>query len=295
MHFVAAGAALYGAFTLVEGPAAPPADERTIVVDRRELLAYMQFRANAFEAETFSAALDAMPEAEFRQLVDDYVEEEAMYREARSLGLDANDYVIRRRMVQKMEFLLGDAADPRREIDEQALRAYFDAHREDYAIEPSVTFTHVFFDAARRGASEARANAEAALTRLNQAGAGFHGASGEGDRFPLLKHYVERTLDYVASQMGVEFAADLAQRSPAERWQGPIRSAFGEHVVMLTERTERRYSTLDEIRSRVEDDYLRARAAEDLEAMRQLVLDGYRIDVRERRLGDRDAKAEDRE
>ncbi len=286
VHFVVAGAVLFTAFALVRGPAPAPADEYTIVVDRRALLTYMQYRANAFEPETFAAALDAMSDRDLEQLIGDYVEEEALYREAVSLGLEQSDYIMRQRMIQKIRFLLGDAADSGREIDETALHAYFTAHRADYAIAPSVTFTHVFFDTERRGAEHARADAVEAQRVLEEAGARFNDASGQGDRFPFLKNYVERTYDYVASQFGTEFAETLAKLSPSEHWQGPIRSAYGEHIVLLTQRTEGRLPELAEVRDQVERDYLRERSEADLAQLTDTVRRQYRVEVLDVRPGE---------
>jgi parvulin-like peptidyl-prolyl isomerase len=280
VHFVLAGAVLFAAFALVRGPRPSAADDSTIVVDRRALLTYMQYRANAFDAATFEAALDAMSEQDLAQLIDDYVEEEALYREAKTLGLDGSDYVIRQRMIQKIKFLLGDAAAPDAKVEASALNEYFAAHKREYAIEPSVTFTHVFFDAERRGGDEhARADAERAVHELNAAHAQFNDAPGHGDRFPFLKNYVDRTFDYVASQFGQEFAAELATLKPGEVWQGPLRSAYGEHAVLLTRRTELRLPALDEIRDRVEGDYLRERADAELKKLTETVRDRYRVEI----------------
>ena len=43
--------------------------------------------------------------AELKDLIDDYVKEEILVREALALGLDKDDTVIRRRLRLKMEFL----------------------------------------------------------------------------------------------------------------------------------------------------------------------------------------------
>jgi parvulin-like peptidyl-prolyl isomerase len=280
VHFVVAGAVLFAVFTLLRGPRPSAADDSTIVVDRRALLTYMQYRANAFDAATFEAALDAMSEQDLTRLIDEYVEEEALYREAKTLGLDGSDYVIRQRMIQKIKFLLGDAAAPDAKIDESALDEYFAAHEQEYAVAPSVTFTHVFFDAERRGGDDpARADAEHAVHELNATHAEFNDAPGRGDRFPFLKNYVDRTFDYVASQFGQEFAAALASLEPGDVWQGPLRSAYGEHAVLLTRRTQQRYPTLDEIRDRVEGDYLRERADAELEKLTRTVRDHYHVEV----------------
>ncbi|MCK5138672.1 MAG: peptidyl-prolyl cis-trans isomerase, partial [Thermodesulfovibrionia bacterium] len=50
-------------------------------------------------------------ETELRGLVDSYIKEEVYYREALALGLDQNDTILRRRLMQKMEFLSNDLAE----------------------------------------------------------------------------------------------------------------------------------------------------------------------------------------
>ena len=45
---------------------------------------------------------------ELRGLVEDYIREEVYYREAVALGLDRDDTVVRRRLAQKLEFLVKD-------------------------------------------------------------------------------------------------------------------------------------------------------------------------------------------
>ena len=51
-----------------------------------------------------------LPDAnELDALVEGYVREEILVREARRLNLDQDDVIIRRRLAQKYEFLLADA------------------------------------------------------------------------------------------------------------------------------------------------------------------------------------------
>jgi hypothetical protein len=49
-------------------------------------------------------------EQELRGLIADYVKEALLAREARALGLDEHDTVVRRRLAQKLEFLVQDTA-----------------------------------------------------------------------------------------------------------------------------------------------------------------------------------------
>lgn len=278
LHFLIAGGAIYLLFAWWGGDAAR-SDPHRILVDRAALLQYMQYQAQAFEPKTFAAQLDAMTPAQRQQLIDDYVREEVLYREAKALGLERGDYVMRQRLVQKMGFLLEvHAATP---VTEAELQKYLDAHRDLYHVAPSWTFTHVFVDRSRRGEPDARRIAGQLLRQLNEKHAGFNDAPRYSDRFPFLQNYVERTQEYIASHFGAAFAGELA-RLPldAGRWQGPLKSDQGWHAVLLTARADARTPVLAEVRAQVQDDLQRDRDAALQEQSTQALIDQYRVELR---------------
>ena len=91
-------------------------------------------------------------------------EEELLAREARALGLDQHDTVVRRRLAQKLSFLVEDTsriADP----SEGELRRFHGEHADRYQTDPRITFRQVFFSPQRR--SQAEADATAALIRVS--------------------------------------------------------------------------------------------------------------------------------
>lgn len=254
LHFLIAGAVLYGVVSRHAPPAAH-ADANVIAVDRAAMLTFIQYRSKAFEAGAAERLFGALSPDERRRLVDDYVREEALYREAKALGVAENDYVIRERMVQSAAFL-ADAAAGAPAVSDRDAEAYLATHKSDYSIEPSVTFAHVFF-----AGPEAEAKARAAVARLNRAGAKFEDAPRYGDRFPFHVNYVERTYDYVASQFGDAAAKTVFDAAtPLDVWAGPLQSEYGWHAVLVTARAPARDPQFSEIRDRVVDDARRARA-----------------------------------
>jgi hypothetical protein len=282
VHFIVAGAVLYGTYAALAGSDETTDSGETIIVDRRALLTFMQYRANAFEPETFSAVLDTMSDADLQELIDAYINEEVLYREAESIGLDSNDYIIRQRLVQKMSFLMSDIADRGATASDDELTDWFEANIEAYAIQPWTTFTHVFFDVERRGAAQAAVDAQAALAALNESGLGFNDAPGHGDRFPFLRNYVERTYEYVASHFGYDFAEQLASLDASSaQWQGPLQSSLGAHVVLITTQAPRAYPDLEAVRADVERDFNAERTRMALGEMTESVRDQYRIEIRE--------------
>lgn len=278
LHFLLAGAALYLLHGL-SGETAEGEASRHIVVDRPALLRYMQYQARAFEPESFAATFDAMDPAERQRLIEEYVREEVLYREAQALGLTQGDYVMRQRLVQRMSFLL--EAQPRDEPTDAELQQYLLANEALYRVAPSWTFTHVFIDPSHHGGLHAAQQvARQQLARLKERDAGFNDAPAYGDRFPFMQNYVERTADFIESQFGAEFMASLMEQPVAATWTGPLRSTHGWHLVMLAASSPGRLPGLAEIRARVVDDFQREAAAALQEQALRTLVDGYDVELR---------------
>ncbi|MBB5519909.1 peptidylprolyl isomerase [Amphiplicatus metriothermophilus] len=252
-HFLAAGALVFAAASAL---APPEPDEARIEVTRAALLAFIQYRSKAFEPAAAAALLDAMSPAEKRRLVEDFIEEEVLHREAKALGLEENDYVIRQRLTQKLRFIVEAAAEAGPPSEEE-IRAFFEAERARYRVQPSATFAHVFFSAER---ADPAGDAAALIERLNREGAPFEAATRHGDRFPFHTNYVERTWDYVASQFGEEAAREIfAEDRPFGVWRGPVLSPHGAHAIYVKTVEPARDPALEEIREKVAEDAARAR------------------------------------
>lgn len=279
VHFLGAGLALFVLFGVVNSRSSSSEGD-VITVDREALLSFIQYRIKAFDSEAAERRLGALSDEELERLVDDYVREEVLYREALALGLDRDDYVIRRRLVQKIEFITEGFAEATADVDEVELRRYFEAHRSDYYVEPYVTFTHVFFDAERRSRQDARTLAEKKLDQLNREGVPFSEAPKHGDRFVFHLNYVERTPDYVASHFGPEMARAVFAMEPNDFvWRGPFESEYGAHLVLLITNEPGREPALAEIEDQVRDDARQAAIRAATERAIDEIIDAYEVRV----------------
>lgn len=199
--------------------------------------------------------------AELKGLVDSYVSDEVRYREGLALGLDKDDPVVRRRVLQKLD-VISEESIRRTAPTEAQLQAYLQSHANVYALPGTVGFDQVTFDRARHGA-RTQAEVAAALARL-RAGAAI---AGLGDPSLLPGHVAEASLDQVAREFGEEFASTV-RSLPVGTWEGPVRSAYGLHLVRVADRSLGRPATLPEVRAEVERDYeadQRSQAAEKYE------------------------------
>ncbi len=263
LHFLLVGLGLFILYDFVSGDETEY-DSRVIDVNRDTLLTFVQFRTRAFDPAIAAERLDAMSEAELQLMIDDYVREEALYREALALGMDKNDYIIKRRMIQSIEFITSGFVTAAIDLSDQDLRDYYEENRDDYYIDPFVTFTHVFFNSDERSRDEATAMAASKLDELNNSNVPFSEATRHGERFPYFVNYVERTPSFLASHFGAQMTEQVLTLEPDDTtWHGPFQSPYGSHLVLLVNRQEGRFPSFEEVEASVRQDAERA-ATEEL-------------------------------
>ncbi len=227
-------------------------------------------------AALFAKTWQRPPTAEeLRGLVDDYVLEEALYREGVALGVDQDDTIIRRRVRQKMEFFVDDIVEVA-EPAEAELDAWLTDHAQSYATPARFTFRQVYLNPDRRG-DALRADAERLLAELRSTG-GATDPRELGDGFLLDHAYADAGAGMAASSFGQTFADGLAEL-PTGEWSGPVESAFGLHLVFVDAKTEGRLPALAEVRDAVARDWSFAQREEASEQFYEEVLARYRVTI----------------
>ncbi len=243
VHFFAAGLVLYA----VAAHHRAETDQHRIVVTPQAV----QRLADGYQAEYGSPP----SRRALSELVDRWVDEEVLFREGQARGLDRDDEIIRRRVVQKMQFVEQDLAAPA-EPTEADLAAWYQAHKAQYATPATVSFSHVYFADGAGGPQVAHTRAEAALAGLADATAR---APERGDPFPDLYDYAGFGPEAARRLFGdTELARQLFQVPPG-RWAGPFRSSYGWHLVRVSQATPGEVPPLAEVRERVRADLVAAR------------------------------------
>jgi hypothetical protein len=185
------------------------------------------------------------------------VREEILYREGLRLGLDRDDEIVRRRIVQKAQFLLQDTVAPA-EPGATQLDAYFRQHASRYVAPVRTSFSHVFV-AADAGESAGRQRAQAILARLKPASPR---APAAGDPFPDRYDFADYDPQQTERLFGASEFTRAVPQAPMGRWSGPFRSAFGWHLLYVAARQPAHTLTLDAARDQVRADYLREAQAQ---------------------------------
>ena len=265
VHFLALGAVVFLLFHFNANRDAPQEDK--IVVNRGKVEHLVTGFSGIWHRPPSQQELDG--------LVEDYIREEVLYREALAMDLDKDDTIVRRRMRQKIEFLTEDASAVAAPTD-QDLQSWLDKHPEEFRIEPAIAFSQVYFNASRRGES-ASAAASKALAQLN--GAGKNIAAPELGDTTMLPHELPlSSVGEVARVFGDEFARQIAQLEPG-RWVGPVQSGYGWHLVHVSERTKGRSRLLLEVREAVRREWMAARRKEIADAIYSKMREKYAVVV----------------
>jgi len=143
----------------------------------------------------------------------------------------------------------GGVADP----NDETLEAYYRENAANYREPARLSFSHVYFNADRRG-GKAEQDAENLLAKLRTARPPVTQAPDKGDPFMLPRVYVNRGTDEIARDFGPAFAQQIEELE-AGQWQGPITSAYGVHLVYIDAREEPQLPPLEQVRSRVANDW----------------------------------------
>ena len=265
LHFMFIGAAIYLLYGAFAEPL-PEADDKTIVVTAGEI-EWMQ--------TSWQKRWNRPPTAaEFDGLIQQYIKETVLYREALTMGLNQHDQVIRRRLAQKLEFLAKDLVALTPPTDEE-LQAYFDQHRERYQAPLLYTFTQVYIDPDKRG-DATLGDAEAIKAKLIAAGDAIENPGALGDDFMLQNYYPEKERLEIQKLFGSGFTESLTELAPGQ-WHGPVLSGYGTHLVYVHNVIEPPPPVFAEVLERVTQDWRMERSEELNEQFYSTLRDTYTV------------------
>lgn len=256
LHFALVGAMLFGVYDALDRDADEPRSVVRITGTDLEWLRSSWTRQHQRPPD----------DRELRHLVSDYVREELLAREARALGLDEDDTVVRRRLAQKMEFLLEDAvrlAGP----TEAELRRRYDRDRSRYRSAARISFTQIFFSSETDAERGLGALAAGSIDEL-------------GEPTLLAREYPGVDEPTVTNLFGRAFA-EAVLGLDGGTWRGPFRSAYGFHLVRVTDRDVEAPLSFEAARERVREDWIRDQKSDADELLLRSLLAKYELVVEE--------------
>ena len=267
LHFLILGVGLFVLYSQFGQTETAPRDR--ILVDEAELTRLSeQFRRTWMRPPT---------REELRGLAEEFVKEEVLYREALALGLDQDDLIIRRRMRQKMEFLNADLTE--QQPTDADLQAHLEANPDSFRRPARFSFQQVYLNPQHAGEGPER-RAQALLGRLQAAGpAADLDFQALGDPTLLPPQMQRATPRDIANAFGSDFADAVAQ-AQRDAWSGPHASAYGLHLLRVTDSEPGGLPTLAEVRPLVEREWANERRQEANARFYQALRDRYTVEIR---------------
>ena len=203
---------------------------------------------------------------ELAGLIDEHSEHLMLVREAHRLGLDEDDVIIQRRLIQKLRFLIEDASviEP---ASKEALESYFITHRSEYDQPATIRFEHRFwsFDT-----SVGEADWNHFLNVLNS----VDDNSRIGTSFILGNEFLDVSQQRVEYDFGVQFATAVFQLPADGVWRGPLTSSYGSHLVRVGEYSPTRQVEFETVLDELQSDF-------DLER-REMAFQAYLDELRQK-------------
>lgn len=203
------------------------------------------------QKDKFSQQYQRQPsEVELQNIIDQEVNAEILFREAWRLQLYVGDAVVKKRMIQKMQFLLEEGSATK-DVSDEDVEAYFLTHQETFLSRSKVDLYHVLFSQSL--------DAERHLEQLMKAdGRSIEGVAGSvkgSVAFPLGNVFTQISEEDVAQFFGEIFSENLGMATfdltRLDQWQGPVKSRYGFHVVKLSNLSKAKEVSFSDVRDSI--------------------------------------------
>tara|TARA_X000000368_G_C23054070_1_gene722976 strand:- start:1511 stop:2314 length:804 start_codon:yes stop_codon:yes gene_type:complete len=207
---------------------------------------------------------------EIISIINDYVQEEILYREALNIGLDRDDRIIKRRLAQKITFLKQETFLEKPPLDE--ILNFYESNKDMYYINPTYSFTHYFFSIENN--SETRANVFYKELNNNK-------ILSKSDPFLLGKNFAYKSSNEIDRDFGMNFSENF-NNLQLNIWHMPMKSSFGYHIVKIVDKKDGYLPKIDDIFMQVELDYSNIRKEQLLEKYISDIKSEYNIIINPR-------------
>ncbi|HZJ61308.1 MAG TPA: peptidylprolyl isomerase [Chitinophagaceae bacterium] len=223
LQFFVLGSLLYLLVSFVQSKRERQSKE--IVVDNERIGLLITNYKNQMGVLPTQEQLDAM--------IENYIHQEIAYREAKKMGLDNDDEIIRRRLSQKFDFLKTDLKEIPLPTGQQ-LKDFYQNNPSLFQTDGTVNFSHIFFTADNSNDSIAKERAFFVLQQLKNSA--VQRAPEKGDKFVLQYDYTEQTPLDIKQSFGDKPILDSLFRAPVHTWIGPVQSGYGWHLLYIVKR-----------------------------------------------------------
>jgi hypothetical protein len=197
-------------------------------------------------------------------LIQEYIDEEVLLREAYRQGLD-KDVRLRQQLIKKMRFFLTEEIQAPTEAQ---LKLFYQQNKDCYRTLPGLTMEHIFF----RHEDSVPAKL---LEQLNQ---GIEWRQ-TGDFHPLLGYIVKAVSQQELARLLGSKAARQIFDIQNKLWNGPIPSNSGVHFIRIVADVPARQLSFNEVANYIKDEWHIASQQQIMTEKLSLLRQKYRIEI----------------
>lgn len=210
--------------------------------------------------------LRPLSDDEKQDIIDNFIEEEILFREARRRGFD-NSSRIRTLMIRNMRFFLSQETP---QPSEDGLRSFYQNNPERFTSSPTISYDHVLF----RNPDEVPNDT---LTKL-RAGAD-HTRMGNRDGMSgiILRKVNQRV---IAQAFGPEVAPEIVAIDD-DLWRGPFVSGEDVYFLRVAKRHESTLPAFEDIRDWIEANWVTYMRRQHVETALDEMRENFIIDVQQ--------------
>ena len=201
-----------------------------------------------------------------QELIENYIQEEIMLREAFALGYHISDGRVRKRLLNLMRTSLQDQVP---EPTYNQLQAFFEENKEDYDLGESRTIVQIYFDPSLNENIPD-------LEYINEQYADYSGKERAGDFAPLSNRLSKNSYESIGRTFGKEIADAVFSAEP-DVWFGPVKSMAGLHYVKVQEIHPPEEIKLEEVQNYVSMDYMFRKTRQSQDEKVDLLREKYNI------------------
>mgnify|MGYP001330063038 FL=1 len=203
---------------------------------------------------------------------NDYIKREVLKREALNWGLDKVDPIISSRLAQLGEqFLVNNL--PNEELSEESLNSFYNENKHFYIDDAKVTFSHIFF----RNSDEKIINDLTSYVRTQNEEFFNNNLLNKISVFPYQKNYAQRSESFIRGHFGEKTTKEIFALEISSKWQGPVQSPYGFHIIKLSSITEAKQKSFDEVSDLVLKRFISERRKSNLKLELEKKISSYQI------------------
>ena len=199
---------------------------------------------------------------ELKTIIENFIQNEALYREALKLNLERGDIIVKRRLVQKLGFLKQEEGV--KIPNDSELKKYFDENKGEFRIPKRLSFNHIFFSKESRSLEEVRRY----LVDRNV----------KSDPFLLGRNFSDKTIRQIQRDFGDKFASSLDKLTTLKK-NLIIESIYGWHVVNVSNIEDSYLPEFNSIKDKLLDTYLLVKKDEVLKKYTEDLIKSYDVSL----------------